>query len=48
MRDKFLIRLTGGHRISIQINKNRNKKREITMETVEAKNINTSYYKSLY
>jgi hypothetical protein len=37
MRDKPLVRLTGGHRVSNLINKIRNEKGEITMETVETK-----------
>ena len=46
--DKPLARLTRGHRDSIQINKIRNEKGDITMETVEIQNIIRSYYKSLY
>jgi hypothetical protein len=35
--DKLLARLTSGHRDSIQINKIKNEKRDITKETVEIK-----------
>jgi hypothetical protein len=48
MIDKPLARLTRGHRDSIQINKIRNEKEDITMETVEIQKIIRSYYKSLY
>ena len=49
--DKPLGRLKRGHRVSIQINKTRNEKRDITTETYEncpPKKIIRSYYKSLY
>ena len=46
--DKLLARLTRGHRDSIQINKIRNEKGDITTETVEIQKIIRSYYKSLY
>ena len=45
--DKPLARLTKGHRDSIQINKIRNEKGDIT-ETEEIQKIIRSYYKSLY
>jgi hypothetical protein len=44
--DKSLARLTGGHRNSIQINKIRNKKGDIT-KNEEIQKIMISYYKSL-
>jgi hypothetical protein len=40
--DKSLARLTTGHRDSIQINKIRNEKGDITTETEEIKKKNTS------
>ena len=46
--DKPLARLNRGHRDSIQINKIRNEKGDITTETGEIKKIISSYYKSLY
>ena len=46
--DKHLARLTKGHRDSIQINKLRNEKGDITTETEEIQKIIRSYYKSLY
>jgi hypothetical protein len=46
--DKSLAKLTRGHRDSIQINKIRNEKGDITRETEEIKKIIRSYYKSLY
>ena len=51
--DKPLARLTRGHRNSIQINKIRSEKEDITTETKEIKQTNKqtnirSYYKSLY
>jgi len=46
--DKPLARLTRGHRDSIQINKIRNDKGEITTESEEIQKINSSYFKSLY
>jgi hypothetical protein len=46
--DKILARLTRGHRDSIQINKIRNEKGDISTETEEIQNIIRSYYKSLY
>jgi hypothetical protein len=46
--DKPLARLTRGHRDSIQINKIRNEKGNITTETEEIQKIIRSYYKSLY
>jgi hypothetical protein len=46
--DKPLARLTRGHRDSIQINKIRNEKGDITTKTEEIKKIIRSYYKSLY
>ena len=45
--DKPLARLTKGPRHSIQINKIRNEKVDITTETEEIKKIIRSYYKSL-
>jgi hypothetical protein len=48
--DKPLARLTRGHRDSIQINKIRNEKGDITteMEELKKKKIIRSYNKSLY
>ena len=46
--DKPLARLNKRHRNSIQINKIRNEKRDITTETEEIQKIIRSYYKSLY
>ena len=46
--DKPLARLTKGHRKSIQINKIRNEKGDIIIETEEIQKIISSYYKSLY
>jgi hypothetical protein len=46
--DKPLPRLTRGQRDSIQINKIRNEKGEITTGDQEIQNIIRSYYKSLY
>jgi hypothetical protein len=46
--DKPLARLTRGHRDSIQINKIRNEKGDITMKMVAIQKIIRSYYKSLY
>ena len=46
--DKPLARLTKGHRESIQINKLRNEKGDITTETEEIQKIIRSYYKNLY
>ena len=43
--DKPLARLTRGHRDSIQINKIRNEKGDITTETEEIQKIIRSYYK---
>ena len=48
MKDKPLARLTRGHKDSIQINKIRNEKGDITTETEEIQNIIRFYYKSLY
>ena len=45
---KSLARLTRGHRDSIQINKIRNEKGDITIESLEIQKIIRSYYKSLY
>ena len=45
--DKPLARLTRGHRDSVQINKIRNEKGDITTEPKQIKNIFRSYYKSL-
>jgi hypothetical protein len=47
-RDKSLVILTRGHRDSIQINKIRNEKRDITTEPKEIQSIIRSYYKRLY
>ena len=44
----ILARLTKGHRDSIQINKIRNEKGDITTETEEIQKVIRSYYKSLY
>jgi hypothetical protein len=46
--DKPLARLTRGHKDSIQINKIRNEKGDITMESMKIQKIIRSYYKSLY
>ena len=46
--DKPLVRLTRGHRDSIQINKIKNEKGDITTETEKIQKIIRSYYKSLY
>jgi hypothetical protein len=46
--DKPLARVIKGHRDSIQINKIRNEKGNITTETEEIQKIIRSYYKSLY
>ena len=46
--DKPLVRLTRGYRDSIQINKIRNEKGDITIETEEIFKIIRSYYKSVY
>jgi predicted N-acyltransferase len=46
--NKSLARLTREHRRSIQINKIRNEKENLTMETVEIQKITRFYYKSLY
>ena len=46
--DKPLARLTRKHRDSIQINKIRNEKGDITTEPEEIQNIIRSYYKRLY
>jgi hypothetical protein len=46
--DKLLTRLTRRHRDSIQINKIRNVKGDITTEAKEIQNIIRTYYKSLY
>jgi hypothetical protein len=46
--DKPLARLTRGHKDSIQINKIRNLKEDITTETEEIFKNYQSYYKSLY
>jgi hypothetical protein len=43
-----LAKLNRGHRDSIQINKIRNEKGDITTATEEIQNIIRSYYKSLY
>jgi hypothetical protein len=43
-----LARLTRGHRDSIQINKIKNEKGDITTEPEEIQNIIRSYYKRLY
>jgi hypothetical protein len=46
--DKPLVRLTGGHRDRILINKIKNDKGDITAEPEEIQNIIRSYYKRLY
>ena len=46
--DKPLTKLTRGQRDSIQINKMRNEKGDITTKTEEIQKIIRSYYKSLY
>ena len=46
--DKFLARLTSGHRESVQINKMRKERGDITTETEEIKKIISSYYKCLH
>ena len=46
--DKPLARLTKGHRDSIQINKIRNEKGDISTEMEKIQKIIRSYYKSLY
>jgi hypothetical protein len=46
--DKPLTKLTTGQRDSIQINKMRNEKGDITTKTEEIQKIIRSYYKSLY
>jgi hypothetical protein len=46
--DKPLARITRGYRNSILINKIRNKKGDITIESEEIQNIIRSYYKRLY
>jgi hypothetical protein len=46
--DKPLARVTRQHRDSIQINKIRNEKGDITTEPEEIQNIIISYYKRLY
>ena len=46
--DKPLSRLTRGHRHSIQINKIRNEKGEITTETEEIQKLSGNNYESLY
>ena len=46
--DKPLARLTRGHRESIQIDKLRNERGDITTEAEEFQDIIRSYYKSLY
>jgi hypothetical protein len=46
--DKPLARLTKGHRDRILINKIKNEKGDITIESEEIQNIIRSYYKSLY
>jgi hypothetical protein len=46
--DKPLSRLNKGHRDSIQTNKIRNEKGDITTETEEIQKVITFYYKSLY
>jgi hypothetical protein len=47
-RDNPLARLTRGQKDSIQINKIRNEKGDITTETEKIQKIIRSYYKSLY
>jgi hypothetical protein len=46
--DQPLARLTKGHIDSIQINKIRNEKEDITKDTEKIQKIIRSYYKSLY
>ena len=46
--EKLLTRLTRGHGDSIQINKIRNEKEDITKDTEKIQKIIRSYYKSLY
>jgi hypothetical protein len=46
--DKPLSRLTRGHRDSIQFNKIRSEKRDITTETEKIQKIIRSYYKKIY
>jgi hypothetical protein len=46
--DKPLAKLTKRHRDTIQINKIRNEKRDITTEIEEIKEPIRSFYKSLY
>jgi hypothetical protein len=46
--DKPLAKIMKGHRDSIQINKIRNKRGDVTIETKEIQKIISSYYKSLY
>jgi hypothetical protein len=46
--DKFLPRLTRGHRNSIVINKIRNEKGDVTTDPEEIQNIIRSYYKRPY
>jgi hypothetical protein len=46
--DETLTKLTKGHRNSIQINKIRNEKGDITTELEEIEKIITTYYKSLH
>ena len=46
--DKPLASVTRGHRDSIQTNKSRNEKADITTETKEIRKIKRSYYKNLY
>ena len=48
MIDKPLARLTRGHRDSILINKIRNEKGDITIDTEEIQNTIRSFYKRLY
>ena len=46
--DKPLVRLTRGHRDSILINKIRNEKGDITIDSEEIQNTIRSFYKRLY
>jgi hypothetical protein len=46
--DKFLARLTRGHRDSILINKIRNEKGDITTEPEKIQSLFRSYYKRVY
>jgi hypothetical protein len=46
--DKPLVRLTRGHRDSIQVNKIRNEKEDITTDPEEIKNAIRSFYKRIY